>query len=169
MRRYAVFVAAVLGLLLLGARTRAPVLPPSAQPGFQRVLVAVNQKHALGPDARITDISIQKRRVQLELEIGGRELRLLLVHRGAPRIKMHCRDFGFSYDENEWSGHRAELGKLAKLIDREFSTTPWFTPGGGPASQPLELSQRLWMTLFVSSWLIGLAGVALLLRRRSRR
>ncbi len=176
MRRCVVLLIAALALLLLGARpqSHAPVLPPSIQPGFQKVMLAVNQEHALGAAARITDISIQKRRVELELELDGQKLRVSLIHRGARPAALHSRYFAFAFDSDQWRGHRVELQQLAALIDRQFPTTPWFIPGTGLAASlhsrwlfsPLELSRRLAMTLFGLSWLVGLVGSALLFRRR---
>lgn len=179
-RRGAVLLAAVFALLLLGAlpgEERAPVLPASVQPTFQRVMRAVNEQHALGPDARITDISIQAQSVRLQLELGGRKLDLSLVHRGDAG-GLASRYFAFRYDRRQWRGHRAALAGFSRLLDREFPATPWFIPGTGLRSpgagfswlySPLELSRRLSMALFAFSCLLGLAGTALLLRRSARR
>ena len=175
MRRQVAFLTAALALLLLGAWSpeRSPVLPPSVQPHFQRVMQTVNQKHALGADARITDISIEKQRVRIQLELGGQKLAVALVHRGASPGNVRSRYFAFDYDAGAWSGHRQQLARLATLIDEQFAATPWFIPGANIRAfnapwllTPLELSRRLSMTLFAASWLVGLLGSALLLWRR---
>lgn len=178
MRRYLAFVVAAFALITLGAKPwkHAAVLPPSVQPSFERVMLAVNQKHALGRDARITDISIDKQQVRIKLELEGRKLGLALMHPNAKKSSVESNYFRFDYDERAWSGHRAQLAKLAVLIDQQFPRTPWFIPRthGEVSSKawmswPVVLSRRLAMTLFGSSWLLGLSGTVLLLRRRPQR
>lgn len=182
MRRLALLLAATLALLLLGAApVGIAVLPPSAQTAFEHVMHAVNERHALGVDTRITDIAIKKQLVVLQFEINGQKLVLHLVHLGAGRHEIKSRYFAFDYDQTAWSGHRAELQQLAGLLDHAFVRTPWFIPEVNIREESwlgsawlqlgapwlgLQLKPGLCMTLFGASWLLGLAGVALLLRRR---
>lgn len=172
MRRLALLLATALALLLLGAAPdEVAVLTPSAQTGFERVMQAVNKQHALGVDTRITDIAINKRQVALQFGIGGQKLVLRLAHPGNRHHEIESRYFAFDYDQTAWSGHRAELQQLARLLDHAFARTPWLARRSTTTwlEKPwcgLELKPQLCMTLFGASWLLGLAGVALLLRRR---
>jgi hypothetical protein len=177
MRRLALLLCCVLALLLVGAHSgRQPVLPESAQSGFEQVMRAVNQQHRLGAAARITDMSIQPRKVRLELELLGKHHSLALVHPGAGDRGLQSRYFAFVYDADEWRGQRAELQRLAGLLDQAFSRTPWVIAGTDLrdtlprwTTQPIELGRGLALTLVCLSWVLGLAGTGLLLFRRPQR
>jgi len=177
MRRLALLMCCVLALLVVGARTHGqPVLPASAQSGFEQVMRAVNQQHRLGTAARITDMSIRPEEVRLELELEGKHHDLALVHPGSWDRRLQSRYFAFVYDAHEWQGQRAELDRLAGLLDQAFTSTPWFIPSTSLrdrlprwTTQPIELGRGLALTLVCLSWVIGLASTGLLLFRRSQR
>lgn len=174
MRRLALLLCGLLALFCMGAASDLrPVLPPSAQPGFQRVMHAVNQEHRLGAGARVTDISIQPRRVRLQLALDGHHRTLTLVHRRARDSTLHSRYFSFTYDADEWRGQRDELERLAGIVDESFTRTPWVVPGNDLDKklprwmvEPIELGRGLALALVLSSWALGLLGAGLLLFRR---